>query len=51
MVKRRTRGNRLLSFLSTASRYLATAAVSTEKFPQSHGRLTAEPRELDLVPV
>jgi hypothetical protein len=32
MVKRRTRRNRLLSSLSTASRYLATAAVSTEKF-------------------
>ncbi len=49
MVKRRTRGNMLLSSLSTVSRYLAAAAVSTEKFPQPHGNLTAEPRELDLV--
>jgi hypothetical protein len=50
MVKRRTGRNRLLSSLSTASRYLATTAASTEKFPQPHGRLAAEPRELDLVP-
>jgi hypothetical protein len=53
MVKRRTRGNRLLSSLSTASRYLATTAVSTEKFPSpmaasrlNLGNLTSSPLTL-----
>ncbi len=51
MVKRRTKGNMLLSSLSTASRYLATAAVSTEKFPSPMAALRLNLGSLTSSPV